>query len=101
MEPVGRVSDTQHEVMIDRSSLTGSPDRLIGGPDSAVAEQGLGILRNITCTYGNDPFTGLGPSEMGEQRMLWLLTRRCQGEPALALQVSTQFCGRLGGCSMG
>ena len=30
-------------------------------------------MRNLTCTYGNDPVTGLDDSEMGEERMLELV----------------------------
>lgn len=30
-----------------------------------VAEQAYGLLRNIVCTDGDDPITGLGESELG------------------------------------
>lgn len=36
------------------------------------------MLRNLTCTYGNDPVTGLAPSEMGETRMLDILESKLE-----------------------
>lgn len=46
---------------------------MIASPLPPIAEQALGLLRNITCVTNNEPVTGLGAAEMGEERLLGLL----------------------------
>ncbi|GAA6000760.1 hypothetical protein JCM10207_004643 [Rhodosporidiobolus poonsookiae] len=59
----------QHLTWADLASLLASPSPLI-------AEQALGILRNITCVTNNEAVTGLAPGEMGEEVLLGLLEER-------------------------
>ncbi|KAK4049403.1 Nucleolar GTP-binding protein 1 [Microbotryomycetes sp. JL201] len=55
--------------------------------DTTVVEQALGILRNLTCTYGDDAVTGLDESEMGEEKMLRLVEHALQStSQEIALQ---------------
>jgi hypothetical protein len=55
--------------------------------DSATTVQALAILRNITCTYDDEPVTAM--EEMGEERMFQLLemSLRLRDEDDVNLQV--------------
>lgn len=67
-----------------------------------ITELALGILRNITITYGkDDPITGLSHSEMGEQRLMALLEGSVVSPSnAVALQVSPARLVELGGSAL-
>lgn len=65
--------------------------RLLTTWDSATTAQALAILRNITCTYDDEPVTAM--QEMGEDRMFSLLemSLRLADEDDVNLQVRTQY----------
>ncbi|BGP13292.1 hypothetical protein JCM10213_004938 [Rhodosporidiobolus nylandii] len=67
---------------------------LITTPDPQVPEQALGILRNIVCATHNESITGLGPGEMGEERMLGLFERvvAAGGERGEGAVVQALYC---------
>ncbi|KAM0792869.1 hypothetical protein ACM66B_002632 [Microbotryomycetes sp. NB124-2] len=50
------------------------------GTPAAIVEQALGILRNLTCTFGDDAVTGLDDAEMGEDKMLGLVEHALQSD---------------------